>query len=82
MVRHAACYAKLGGAYRCAREDEETRQEADEAEQIVQDEEGSNTGEDLRSGCHLEVVWLQCTSWNIYISLVVSNVNGSWLSSG
>jgi len=56
MVRHRACYTKLGKAYRCAGEEEETRQEADEAEQIVQDEEGSNAGEDLRSGCHLEVV--------------------------
>jgi len=58
MINHTACYAKLGEAYRCAWENEETSQEADEAEQIVENEKSSDASEELCSCGHLYIVYV------------------------
>ena len=56
MISLADSYIELRAAYRCAREDEKTSQEADEAEQVVENEEGADASEYLCSCCHLGVV--------------------------
>jgi len=56
MISYADRCTTLGGSYRCAWEEEKTRQEAGEAEKIVENEESPNPSEDLCSCCHLDVV--------------------------